>query len=1029
MSWLTGIGDAAQGLRAWWGSQSTALINSSTQSNWIQNGILASVSDILGGTLPGDPVTHGQATASFGWGFVDSPLSIINTGINFSTHIGQGNIGSAAWDTLSLVGVHFGNQATNFGNAANTAFSNAANTVSAGAYNLAPGFLSSAGTLASQALHYNVASHAISFLGHASDAWAAATFSQPAVGGVLFDQCATLTGEISDLQGAYWDTQRGEMVLIGHPGRGSESERIALPQLDRDHLAVVLRALAAGQAIGVSIDPPAFIRSSPNGGSLLPDGTPLIVSYLGRTEGTLFGAIMFEADRLLKSLSLGKDNERRSRVRASVFGFRSLIDMTRPTDNTEPGGWTRFWFVVDRVELQHDPVSRSISFSNVRLKVLTEREKQSTASSHDAFAATAEAFARHLTDHYDDYAREFPVLARLKELGKITAVAKFFVSNGVEPDLSALFLLKPTPVATPRTTPGISVTSPHTVTTSQGSMTTTTAVSLFGGVDMDPEPVARTDQSSGARSLRTQAERARPSPNSNAWNLNSTTSSARAVSIPLVSRRPWRRISLDYLPAGADAKGPFGLRREYVSSETAGGDFGSGWSLWWPISMTVLPRNAKSSDVLLPQEALLEVGGYDGVVIHDRLANSATLYRPIGDLGGTGEQLFCRVVSTDRQPGRSSFRYDPNAQLVLRGGRFVVDHNIGQYIFDNDGRLIEIHAKGKAVETIEWDSGRIVRIAGSAGYHFSINWKEGHRPWINSIDTHSGDSIVYDYNESGRLLGCRGGNQATEVYDYDRHGRLAEVRGASGALLADTALDAAGIQLQPEKAEFQCADGSKLKRELENGRVTTVRDGTAMLAKFSYGAEGCVHAISFERGRRQHLKLSYDAHGRLIAITDFRGRTTQFGYNNGSLTTITEPSGEQLAVRQDGSGRVTGVHSGTDAQWSATYDKAGRLQEWYRGADSFARFVWTGSVLSKVSGRLGVARASARRKEISINYYTPLGTRAEAVLDRYLRPVSYRSATDQLRTTHGLSCREIQSKVGTVRHTFDEKTMKLSVSF
>src|SRR5208283_2903608 len=69
------------------------------------------------------------------------------------------------------------------------------------------------------------------------------------------------------------------------------------------------------------------------------------------------------------------------------------------------------------------------------------------------------------TNYYDDYAREFPVLARLKELAKITAAAKFFVRSGIQPDLSSLFLVSPVPVATPATTPGISVRSPNTIST------------------------------------------------------------------------------------------------------------------------------------------------------------------------------------------------------------------------------------------------------------------------------------------------------------------------------------------------------------------------------------------------------------------------------------------------------------------------------------------------------------------------------------------------------------------------------------
>jgi hypothetical protein len=149
----------------------------------------------------------------------------------------------------------------------------------------------------------------------------------PQVGGVLFDNCdAVLTG-IAEITAAFWDAPSGSLVLIGKADVDGEVMRFALPAMDADHLKVALRAALAGQPLGVSIDPPANLRYGERSGQMLPDGTPLIVSYLGGTAGTLYGAIEFESDRIMKCLSIGRHNQTRKPFKASIPGFRDHFEM------------------------------------------------------------------------------------------------------------------------------------------------------------------------------------------------------------------------------------------------------------------------------------------------------------------------------------------------------------------------------------------------------------------------------------------------------------------------------------------------------------------------------------------------------------------------------------------------------------------------------------------------------------------------------------------------------------------------------
>ena len=256
-------------------------------------------------------------------------------------------------------------------------------------------------------------------------------------GGVLFD-VATST-DIKDISGAYWDDEKQQLILVG--SKSKNEHEMAVPRLNRDHLVVAVRSALAGQPLGVSIDPPKEWREGKNINDPMPEGMPLIVSYLGNTQGTEFGRIMFEADRLMKCLGVGKDNETQQTVIAHVPGFKTHLEMLEPGKRTGPN-WYRFWFVIDKVELKKNTSGDAIAFGDAKIKVLTETQYQSgeKAAVSDPHA---EEFARHLTEHYDEYAKEFPVLEKLKELAKIAALAKYISNNIPYLDIKRLLGYQP----------------------------------------------------------------------------------------------------------------------------------------------------------------------------------------------------------------------------------------------------------------------------------------------------------------------------------------------------------------------------------------------------------------------------------------------------------------------------------------------------------------------------------------------------------------------------------------------------------
>ena len=90
------------------------------------------------------------------------------------------------------------------------------------------------------------------------------------------------------------------MIFVGTAEPGKP---LLDPQILLDGFVVALRALSRGQQPGVTIDPtPGQLAKG------LQENDHMPVRYLGGVEATAYGAVCFEADRLMKSLSFGKDN-------------------------------------------------------------------------------------------------------------------------------------------------------------------------------------------------------------------------------------------------------------------------------------------------------------------------------------------------------------------------------------------------------------------------------------------------------------------------------------------------------------------------------------------------------------------------------------------------------------------------------------------------------------------------------------------------------------------------------------------------
>jgi len=266
-------------------------------------------------------------------------------------------------------------------------------------------------------------------------------------------------------EGAFYDSESGRLVVFGPPSQ------VDVPT-SRDDFLTALQTIYAGDDPGVSIDP--------NGSQTVQD-----VRYIGQTANTHFGWVMFEADRRMKTLSMGADNITSASVTSSVPGFANIFDLELQLgDQNQNEVRRRFWFKVPTAEIDQTPDGQGMLITGLTLSVDTEYLDANWETSPTQPPDPAgQAFTTHLTDHLDEYARDFPVFNDLKAVARWTLLAHWLKQADlpIQPEL----WLTNSPAAysdAPVTTPAITVSRQ----TEQGNFIQT--LMLWGGVDLGMSP-------------------------------------------------------------------------------------------------------------------------------------------------------------------------------------------------------------------------------------------------------------------------------------------------------------------------------------------------------------------------------------------------------------------------------------------------------------------------------------------------------------------------------------------------------------
>ena len=758
--------------------------------------------------------------------------------------------------------------------------------------------------------------------------------SSPNVGGILLDKCAIVTGSLPHISGAYWDSLKGVLVLHG-PSNITESSELQLTGLEFDHLIVALRAALAGEHIGVSIDPPAEYRDEIHCGQFPPNRTPMYVSYLGNTEGTLFGAIMFEADRVMKCLSQETDNVTGNSLRAkAVKDYKSLFELFNLNTSGTKGNWFRFWIEVDKVEIAHDPTGRALRFGEA--KMIVKNQPEYAAGGNAEPDPASEAFAKHLTEFYDEYAKEFPIFARLKEIAKITALARFLVKEGVPFDDQTILKQPILPVSTPETTPGIIAKSPS---NSGGSQL------IYGGVDMNIFPTILNKDDKLAQTMKDLATSADPGGLASSWSFMGPDGLTVATSMKLRAvKNPYRALTSSDHSFSESWKDSIRSIRRYYDSSVPGGDFGPGWWLFLPFRLQVIPRSIKKSEVRIGPEKK-EDDSPRIIILHNFINPASSIYRRHKAYDNQQGKAYCRVAYQSNSANKPDVIY-------FHAGFYTYSDNKYTFQFNNNGLLQAVRiAQGSGlIAKYGWENGFINDIDFGSGKKYAIKYdKSILNPRISEIVASDGGEVTYQYGNNGLLNTCRVGNKPKVNYRYDQRNRISETRDADGNVVTSNVYDSDGNINKTNTNEIKLADGTKLQNELKGGRITTVVDESGGKAEYKYRNNGTLSSISGIIDGNELWKAEYNENGALNQFKDIYGLIHKISYQTDGMIAKIAQNGSTITFPE--TNEKTKKIIGTDSKlgsWEIKLNESGLPETILDVNHKKSKFVYRNNVLKTI---------------------------------------------------------------------------------
>ena len=711
------------------------------------------------------------------------------------------------------------------------------------------------------------------------------------LGGVSLNKAAQVMGLITDIMGAVYDPDAGQIILL------SESNK-ALPPMDFDDLAVAVRAIYgleghAPEDPGISIDWNEENTKKVKKGKY-DHLSPMLVRYLGRTANTRFGQTLFEADRLLKCLTLGVDNISKSPLSVPISGYQSLPFLySHAKKSHEPGIMTRMWFVPKDISLVESPDGSAMAFSKAEIEVMTENKFQGRLVNDPI----ADSFARHFTSHFDEFSEHYSILQDLKHLAKVSAVVKWIKQNNIPFDLSIFKNYEPVSFATPCQTPA---------TYGYGVFQGEVFISVGGVIFHFDENNFHSIKSETAESLKEMATLQKPNHDSLIWDFTDRGSgrTLTAAAQPLYKTRKVGNVKKRFIDMHFQVPGelPFSLVRTYNSFSDNDSGMGIGWSvahhhLSFPFAKAnYFYTEARHVLNLYPEIYVLEQGHQ----FKYKLIGADTEMRPIYQ--GDNKDVLLKEL-------------EDGSFIMIKDGEILLSFNKrGDVLSESDGKFAKIDYR--------YENDLLSSIFHSCGLKIQFEYK-GDR-LVKAIGPGK-KMLEYSYAGNGQLAEIQDQQGTIASFSYDSDKNLTQILNGEEVAVFEASYDLYHRAISLQENGVSSENSYSLKNrtmETTTGRLTTNNqfdssyrltecvDSLNRKIKLSYDPlSGKVSSFSDSSGN-EYIN-EYDQKGRLIKTTNPEGNQKRFWYcSNGRLGAVLDALGKGTVYQYDSQGYIIKVAEG-----------------------------------------------------------------------------------------------------------------------
>ena len=303
---------------------------------------------------------------------------------------------------------------------------------------------------------------------------------------------------------------------------------------------------------------------------------------------------------------------------------------------------------------------------------------------------------------------------------------------------------------------------------------------------------------------------------------------------------------------------------------------------------------------------------------YDDKGNLISITDPQGGITRyTYDPIFSQVTSIKDPNGNiTSYTYDGLGNLLS-----VTDPTGGvtRYIYDTQGRLIRLTNSLGQTTSFTYDaSGNLISIIDPNGATTSMSYDQAGN-MISRTDS-NGATTIFEYDSLNRLIKTIDplGNATTFTYDA-RGNRISQ----TDAIGRTTQYE---YNYQSKLIKVIDPQGGMTSYSYDpKGNLTSIIDANGQTTNYAYDTQNRLISETDPLGNT--IRYSYDTKGNLISKTDANGQVISFTYDSlNRLTRKTYPDGGFESFTYDGNGRILSANNQA-ISYTFSYDAAGRITQ------------------------------------------------------------------------------------------------------